>query len=427
MAEEQVKKVNETKEIVHALDGIRAKYPRIGVEDVALFAPVYYPIAVMDMLLEEQTFEDFEMVQQTVLKLVAWGLYDAPTIAQTLGLSGTYVANVLRLLCSYGHIENAVITELGKRSLERGKKIVVNQTRQKFQMDALNGTLLKLGENVLNNTLSDKTETNKFIGHLNYPESVLEEDVTRQISGEHCRDFLRYRSDILHANVTQIQDIQCREIQYVKAYLLKMQGDLPPVIFAKRYDRHKKDQKDRFSWQPFSVAQASMVQTLGLESDTQISTPQANTYIKDLYRLLEARGLGKSIDEAELGLTVAKVLPVQAEQLQVTLGTAYPVAHVVVPPEAISRLNGNLIDFMCGVAADSTYLIPVKQTGLIIRVGVTDPSFRSLCDLLRQHLAGGDEKAIRNQLKEQFRDVDRETPALEALRRMLEESCVPIS
>ena len=50
-------------ETLNALHEIKEKYKQLPSTDIMKFAAVYYPIAIIEMNLEEMTFEDFETVQ----------------------------------------------------------------------------------------------------------------------------------------------------------------------------------------------------------------------------------------------------------------------------------------------------------------------------------------------------------------------------
>ena len=61
-------------EAMNALDDIHEKYKMLPSTDIEKFAPVYYPIAIIEMNLDEMTFEDFESVQFSILNLFSLGI-----------------------------------------------------------------------------------------------------------------------------------------------------------------------------------------------------------------------------------------------------------------------------------------------------------------------------------------------------------------
>ena len=166
--EKKKQKHDAKNEAMIALDDIHEKYGKLPSTDIEKFAPVYYPIAIVEMNLDEVSFEDFESVQFAVLSLAELGITDYQVIARTLGLSPHYVFKLMRLLNGYGHMDENGITELGKESIHTGKKIVKARVWQKFQVDALNGTLLKVEQAVTEDMLNDRSETRLAVGHLDY-------------------------------------------------------------------------------------------------------------------------------------------------------------------------------------------------------------------------------------------------------------------
>lgn len=105
------------------LSTILKTYPTLSVADVDAFIPVYFPIALVEIDTVEESFEDFEVIELTVLKLVSLGVETSHEISELLAIDEKYVKRVLKLLIGYGHIKNNKITEIGLRSLERGQKI----------------------------------------------------------------------------------------------------------------------------------------------------------------------------------------------------------------------------------------------------------------------------------------------------------------
>jgi hypothetical protein len=100
--------------------------------------------------------------------MISLGITDHVVLAETLGLSPNYVFKIIRLLNGYGHLDGNGITELGRDSIKRGQKVIKAQVWQKFQIDALNGTLLKVDQTITDNMLNDKDQTNIAIGHLDF-------------------------------------------------------------------------------------------------------------------------------------------------------------------------------------------------------------------------------------------------------------------
>jgi hypothetical protein len=54
-------------EMIFSLKEIRSKYKLIATSDIEMLASVYYPVAILEMNVDEITFEDFDSVQLAVL------------------------------------------------------------------------------------------------------------------------------------------------------------------------------------------------------------------------------------------------------------------------------------------------------------------------------------------------------------------------
>lgn len=408
------------KEASMALEDIRAKYSRIRLKDIESFAPVYYPIAIVEMLLDERTFEDFETVQLTILRLVALGISDHKVIAQTLGLSPNYVFKVMRLLAGFGHIQGTELTELGRESLESGQKIVTVQTLQKFQVDALNGTLLKVRQTVTDNMLNDKDQTAAIIGHLNFLDGISTQTLRMQLTGDNCDNYLQQSSGILHTNVTDIREARCTQIKYAKSYMLKLKGHTHPIVFGKRYDKKEKEIKDRFSWQPFSVTNERISSQCGFDPGTPISTEAADSYVTQLYAMMTERS--QKVDlEQETEKAVMSVYPFAQNALRML--PAGPGGHpaVQVDEQALVTYRKWLIDFLTGIHADGEYLITNEYLyGRLIHMQTDSPKLRYLAQLLTEKIDQLGRLEIVQVLEKEFKHYEGQTPLTDAMIQKLQ-------
>jgi hypothetical protein len=409
-------------EAVEVLDDICLRYPRIHPRNVERFAPVYYPIAMVEMELDEQTFEDFETVQLTILRLTALGIHDHHIIAQTLGLSPNYVYKVMRLLMGYGHIDEGGITALGRESLSREKKIVTTRTVQKFQVDGLNGTLLKVQHCVTEGMLNEKEETVYSISHLNYLDGMSADVLVQQLTGD-TDGYLNQKSGILHTNVIRIHSARCTQIKYAKAYLLKLLDQPDPVVFAKRYDKNQKDMKDRFSWQPFSVHNARVISQLGFEPSTPISTAQALSYIRQLYSMMVEHS-GKVELEEEVRKAVLRVYPFEEEYIRILPHSTSEGVIAVVSDAAVKQYRGWLVSFLLGIHRDGEYLVTNEHLyGHMISLRINGVKLKYLARLLTEAVEKRDRAEIFKLLREKFKDHNGETPLLEDMITLLRTLC----
>lgn len=420
MSKEQTNKNNKPaknsksnkQEAMIALADIRERYPDIHITEIEQFAPVYYPVAIVEMLLEEQTFEDFETVHLAVLRLVALGISDYKIIAQTLGLSASYVFKVLHLLNGYGHIDGNGLTQLGRESLNQQKKIITTDTLQKFQVDALNGKLLKTQESVAGNMLNSKDETITMIGHLNYLEGMDAQALSAQLTGD-CDNYLNQKSGVLHTNVRRIKSARCTEIKYAKCYLMKLASYSQPIIFAKRYNRMSQDLKQRFPWQPFSVSNAYMIRMYGLEPQTPINTSLADEYVMQLYKMLTEYCAGPKVNlQEEVRNAVARNTPLQPEHILIPAIHPGRKTVISIREEALTKYSRELVDILLANHREGMYLLTTQWLyGHLIALKTEGKKLDILAGLLYDKVSEHGRQEVTRVLWERFRDREN-IPAL---------------
>lgn len=393
-------------EVMIALDDIHEKYKRLLSTHVEKFAPVYYPIAMIEMNLDELTFEDFESVQFAVLNLVSLGIADYKVIADTLGLSQNYVFKIIRLLNGYGHMDENGITDIGRESINCGKKIVQSQVWQKFQVDALNGTLLKVEQAVTENMLNDREQTQIMIGHLNYMDGMSMEDISSQLTKNNCNSYIRQKSSILNTNVTKINDIRCIEVKYAKCYMMKMRDCDDPIIFAKRYDSKQKEVKERFSWEPFSVKNEAVREKFGFEDDVPCSTDIAKKYVGQLYSMLTERASKVDLVE-EIKRTMECIYPFEEPGVEMgrTSGVIVPVVNI--SEAAFMKYRSWILNFLIGIHRDGEYLITHERLyGNVISLRTESLFVMDVADLLVQKIEKDGKIGLMKEFRDKFRDYD---------------------
>lgn len=393
-------------EILDVLDDIRSRYQGITAANIEAFAPVYYPIAIVEMTLDERTFEDFETVHLTILRLMSLGISDHRIIAQTLGLSPNYVFKILRVLAGYGHINGTELTDLGRESLSSGQKIITTQTIQKFQVDALNGTLIRVRETVTSNTLSSKDETSVIIGHLDYLDGITFDSLSNQLTGSTCENYLNQKSGILHTNVTAVRDARCLEIKYAKCYLLKLRDQHYPIIFTKRYDRTEKNIKKRFSWHPISVCHMRLAPQYGFDPAVPVSTPLANDYLEKLYAML-AEAIRPDKLEEEIPKAISRAYPFQEAGLRFAPPGYDGSRRVMISEEAFDRYRRQLVVILRDLHRTGSYLVTSEYLyGHMVSIQTESPKVRALAELLCAKIDQHGQLKVTQHLAEYFRDAE---------------------
>ncbi len=371
------KYINQVFEACKALSDLTQRYPWIKPSDIDFFSPVYYPIAIIEMDFDEQSFEDFEIVQLSVLRFVDLGITSPDIISTSMGINNpNYIYNVLQLLKSYGLIGNSGITDLGRSSLKEEKKISLSRVKQQFQLDALNGNLLRIDQNLISSSLISSNETIAIIGHLDYLDGVPSEYVEKQIRNVGFNHFKKYRSSILNANVMAIYDIRCVEIQYTKCYLLKLNSAKIPIVFGKRYNAVSNMEKDRFFWQPLSYDHTSPTFSKNLASeDIPNNSEAATTYISQLVLMLKERSANVDfVEEVKKALHKwNNGLSVSDSQISFHPANSHRCATVKIDHTNFIKFNGVLLSYFDAIIRNEEFLITSPRLyGNIISIITND-------------------------------------------------------
>ncbi len=260
-------------------------YPKLSVDDVTLFARVYYPVALVEFEMEEKSFEDFETIQKTVMQLIAAGVNDVRTIADTLCLTPDYIDGMVnRFLTGRGLIRDGSLTDLGRESLRQDNLLAQVTVRELFYIDALEGNLLRLPELVSEEKLRMRDNTDIAVGHLNLIDGVPASMLTDQLEKS---GLSRYIAGKKQTEILAINRIDFKELKYAEAYMIGIRGFSRPVIFAKR-SPDPEDENDRHGkWLPFSVENARQRALLGLDSSVELTGEAARRYVDSILEQLD--------------------------------------------------------------------------------------------------------------------------------------------
>jgi hypothetical protein len=371
----QKKYINHVLEACQALNLIISRYPKIKIPDIELFTPVYYPIALIEMDFDEQSFENFETIQLAVLQFVNSGILDPNVISSSMGIGNpNYIYNVLQLLKGYGHINNVGITDLGKQSLSEEKKITLSRVKQQFQLDALNGTLIEIDQNLISSSIKSSNETEGFIGHLNYIDGIQEEYIEKQLRSRGFDHFKKYKSTILNSNVLQIHNMYCIGMQYAKCYLLKLQSVNMPIIIGKRFNSKGATDEDRFFWEPLSIPPQASRFFLDCHPLNN-NSPAADQYIRQLQNLINESA--KSIDPLD---NVTKTLrewnsglTIREQSLQIYTNSSLRLANICVEHTDFNKFNGALLGLLDVLTYSEEYLLTSpKLYGRLVSITTTN-------------------------------------------------------
>lgn len=328
-----------------ALRRICRAYPFIDLNFLQLFSKVYYPIAVIDAEISEESYEDFTAVERAVLKFYDAGFHDMVEISGFMGLTTRYVAQITKLLSGYGYLDNALaVTQLGKQSLAANRKILPKSMRQTFEVDAVNGYPLRLGRSAYSEEDFEKhIAYSVVIGGIDFT------DTATVISrfNDSCDMALRNRArSSISVNVTEISDPQFVGIKYAAAYLLQLEG-YEPLIFAD-IEISEDGKQPYFLWQPFGIGEQNTARMLGLEYPVY-NTPEGQIIISNA--ALQAKELAMKEASRERFESGIDYYLSESLKLRSEFTGQVPDHHFIISGKSLTEYNFDVLKLLTGLGS----------------------------------------------------------------------------
>lgn len=404
MAELQQEKKNNF-EVNNAFDRIMEQNPQIIPARVELFTEVYYPIAILEMEISETTFEDFDIVPLTVLRFINLGLRSADEISDMLGLSVSYVQKILDLLMGYSYINSEGITDLGRESLQKQQKITHAIVKQRFQTDAITGELLRIGEQSPEADLQGRKSNNIMIPHIQHIDGIAIDNINDQLLDRDITGYLQYKGDILNSNADEIKEVKCVELQYIKAYLIKMQGIDSPFIFTYRYDSNQTTLKKRFRWLPMKMPCEKAYDEYGFSREIDCYSNRALETINELYRLVCRRII--EIDEEKLKSLLKHIHPFDYSTMDISMGRVVDgipeQIYIYVNSDSFTKWNPFVLRFLEGFDDVIGYLYTDSWlNGLFIRFESQNQTIRRASKAYKKMIRHENKNKLKSFLKEEL-------------------------
>jgi hypothetical protein len=269
---------------------IRQQFPELrSLGELKGISTVYYPIALLKMRLEEYSFEDFNAVEQALLRFYSCGITSPQSLSKWMALSSVrYIQERLSLMEAEGLISGGTITSLGAESLSIGQKKQLYDAQQIFQADGIMGLLLPRAYQIKEDHLTPKSKTVGMIPHLAPSEAILVDQIKKAIEGpEKIRDYKRYRKSILNVNVHQVTDVQFGDLRYIKAILAWPEYSRAPLLFLPVYKRSAADGKRQCDT-PLYIPESAAGNLGKLSGECEVVQDWKLEPLTQLYSLMEA-------------------------------------------------------------------------------------------------------------------------------------------
>ena len=281
---DRIHKVQNTLQNMH--QELKLHYPKIHNEDILFFAYIYYPVALVDVTMVERTFEDMNAIEAAVLSFLKLGL-NAKEIALMTGMHENTVDSVLLFLRGSGQIGDSGLTGIGELSLEKGQRVTDHKVVQQFQLDPVGLRFLRIHDTVNTSKLQRKQSVQEEQAlKIDYFDLAERSRLENQLKDQYT-EIAWHNKDVLNANVERIEEIVCKEVQYVPACMVGLSGCDTPLVFAYRYDKSNsiKNSKDRLGFKPFA-APPGIVARYELPVDTP-DVMEGNSFIQDVKQLFD--------------------------------------------------------------------------------------------------------------------------------------------
>jgi len=308
-------------------DFYRSCQELVAGRELTRFNCVYYPIAMLELELLENSSEEFDTIEKSILELFYSGVETAEQISEVMGLPFNYTQKLMGILEGYGHIDNGKLTELGKRSVAEGIKYTKYTTRQIVQADSIHGVLLSREFNQPHPALFQPDETTGNYQHI-LPDPFLTTEAFNRLMSETVK-IRHAKKGIFHINIEQIQGILSQEMKYAYAFLVRLEGVPHPFVLLKHMSSSPETRSTAYTWKPVALSRSN-ADALGaaaaayeIVEDTAIEPLLATSKTIAMQMLSSTRkpnftAKWKETLQKQLGLNGEEV-PYQMKQKQVIL------------------------------------------------------------------------------------------------------------
>lgn len=265
---------------------------------------------------------------------------------------------------------------------------------------------MKVDQTITDNMLNDREQTNITIGHLDYLDGMPVQEISTQLAKNNLSKYVHQKSGIINTNVTKINDVRCTEVKYARCYLMKVRNCDEPIVFAKRYDSSKEDVKERFSWQPFSVKNAVILEKYGFETDIPFNSDVARRYIGQLYSMLIERGKKVNLVE-EIHYAMRKVYRFEEIGVEIARTDGVVVPTVNIDERAFRIYRSWIISFLIGIQNDGEYLITnEKLYGHVISLRTESLKLLDLAELISNKIDKYGKSNVLKRIRDKYKDYE---------------------
>lgn len=402
-----------------ALEDICVQYPVLGQDIVKRFYPVLYPIALVDIIVCEKTFEDFQSVEEPVLKLISAGIGSPKIIADTLGLSENYITRIVNLFLGNGMVEltgaQMKLTKIGFESLQLHQKIDTIHSGQTVQIDALNGNMLRLENFVEKEVFIDKEKSSGKLMNYTHMSGIDAADIEAKILGKNTYDYIKKSSGIINSNAEKIEKTEFKELKYASAFYMELTYSDEPIIWSRRYNAdYRAEVSERYEWQPFAVTDERTREFFRFGDKISRYEKEQYEYIKQMNNILFEKQKDKFENDVEdyhnnIFAAIESILPLDKDNTVVEYGNSERPTIVYLNSDSVIKYKNTFVDVLYCLDCWEKYISTSGQLfGHMIEIRSENKEVLNLAEGISNFINQGkgfvERKKRKKKLKEYFID-----------------------
>lgn len=376
------------------LRGVMKSFPNMSVRDISFFAPVYYPIAILDVGVEEESFTDFQGFEIAVLKLIENGITKSSSISALLGLTENYVGKILSMLAGINYLDANGITPLGREAIKENRKKAYHHVTHAVQVNAVTAEVVSLQDLLRESDLDDKRDTPSRIHHLGSVNRIEREKAVREIIKDYSENL---STEDIHINVREIDSISFKELKYTKCYAIKFNSD-PLVILMNRKTARGRIRYNNF--RPIGVSTVFLKEKYGFDEDVPICSARENEVYNIFYdsMLRESTGVSDERIEEEREAIKIALEPNLGRVVNAYSGREVEEVYTVVA-EDFESLNTWAVSFIQDIANSGVSVIGRDSfKGKLIKLIVEDKSILTAIESIKKRYNGSIDRSLRDYL-----------------------------
>lgn len=373
---------------------VMKSFPKMSVKDVSYFAPVYYPIAILDVGVEEESFTDFRGFEITVLKLIENGITEISSISSLLGLTENYVEKILSMMVGLMYLDSNGITQLGREAIQENRKKSYHHVTHAVQVNAISSEVVSLQDLLRESDLDDKIDTPSRIHHLGSVDRIEREKTIQEIMRDYSENL---STEDLHINVRSIDSISFKELKYTKCYAIKFNSD-PLVILMNRKTAKGKNRYNNF--RPIGVESPDIKERYGLDEDVPICTPREASVYNLFYDKMQQEIAGITDERAEAEREAIEIaLKPNLNRIIADYSPRKIESVYSVSADDFKSLNTWAVSFMQDIANSGASVIGRDAfKGKIIKLIVEDENILKATDALKMKYNGIADRTLKELL-----------------------------